>query len=660
MSTPDLQADVRALNRAIAAGKTAAAAEIRARIRKSQGPSIMDRGPQERQVSVGTAAQAGTREGLTMGWGSEAMAGLGARADRAYQGLTGAGVPGAIARPVGAVASMFYPSAVEDDVRRRQLRDTYEQDLQLGRRQHPEVAYGTEVGGALVSGGASGKAAAPFLNQYSRGRIGRVGSFAGLGAVEGGIYGAGMDHDNRLGGAGVGAGVGVAGGLLGPMIATPLTATGRAISRAFGSGNRVAQKQAENIVRQVAMKEGVEPGQVISWLNQNPNMTVGDFSDRFRQTMGGALALASKEGREGATRFYTGTGRNRGAAGRLEQQADEIFGTNGRTYRQVVDELKETRGSIGQEQYDNIFAANAGVKPQLSVEDMKLLKDPDIQRAMAEGKALAKKMGGNTDTLWGQLHWAQNALGDTINASMKKDQTPVRATALMQQRRQLQSILDEQLDGYSAARAQYADTYQIQRAADQGRQLFSGNRPMEVLDDMAELTGDQRQAFIVGVKDAVREQIQRKGDDAVKGIFSTNLRNRLTRVLGEDVDELFNAVDAEMKAGKSGLLADNVNAAVQADPELITGGLLVSAGIGNPVMLASQLVQRIRVLSENVTPQVADQLLDLIAKPPRTRAEVEAIERAMTQIITRHYGASGAAGMLAGSTSGTEQGILED
>jgi hypothetical protein len=632
------------LNRALEAGDMEAAAELRDALRQVQGASIMDpkRGP---QVSQGQTAVSSWRQGGTFGRGSETMGAVGARADSAYQGMRDAGVPSWLARPAGAIGSMLMPSTYEGDQNRAGLTRAYEDERVAGTEQHPWTAGAAELGGALVPGIGIGKATTPLFNAMPNSRVLRAAGYSALGAGEGFLYGSGANMDDRMEGGKDGA---VLGAIAAPAMAGLGVFGGWGIgawNRAFRSSDMVTKEQAARALRKVADAEGVKPDDVIQWLQEDTTRTLADYSTRFKGAMGNAVARAHKDAREETVANYAS--RSKKDAGALEIRADEIMGTGGRTYREVVKEMADTREQLGQQEYQTILQAARGTKPRLDADAQRLMKDPDIANALEDGKVLAQKFDATNESFWDQLHWAQSALNDKIGAAYRAGHSAL-GTGLRRQREQILDILDNGVPGYEATRGKYSTAYDIERAAEAGRNLFTGNKPFEALDDMAKLEGDKAAAFVVGAKDAIRQRIRDAGDNAANtDILPSRLRHRLKAVLGEDdIDELFRHVDEARKRGETGILAAKAKTMIEEPTPPVSGDL--GLFLTHWQAVAGRTIKRILDMGDAIPPRVADEMLELLAKPIKTKEQAEAVRRAITQLETRYTGAAGFGGTLGG------------
>jgi hypothetical protein len=342
------------------------------------------------------------------------------------------------------------------------------------------------------------------------------------------------------------------------------------------------------------------------------------------------------------------------------------MGTRGRTFQQRLDEISAEKGRIGREQYETVLSSvddpprTAEGGWQLPDERAALLQRPSVARAWREAEELAAENGEEVTSFWQRLHWARSAMGRQIDQA--KRNTPSDLKHLIENKKALDDWLDTDVPGYGQARQQYADQYSIQRAAENGRNLFAGNKPFELLDDMADLVpgSAEQEAFVIGVKDAIRQEIRKRGANTVRGVLNESQRSRLRAVLGDEVDEVFNAIDNEVARGESGVLAERVRGEMQNPMPLLGGGETTALAIGNKAIAAASLVGRIRGMANQVTPATADELLKLLARPMRTPQEIAEVERALTQILRQHYGSAGIGGALGGEFGGGLGGMLEE
>jgi hypothetical protein len=432
------------------------------------------------------------------------------------------------------------------------------------------------------------------------------------------------------------------------------------LRHALSDSSPVARQKAALMLQEAADQEGVSVEKVVEFLRANPDSTLAHFSDKFSGTMANAMTVATKKGREGTASYYAG--QNRRAIGALDNQLDETMGTKGRTYKDVLGEVSEEKARIGKEEYQKVFSA----APEFSADEQlgAILQRPTVQKALKKVmKASEDTPNPITEPSWEALHEAQSEIGDMIGKASREGKSK-EARRLIELKRDIQKALDDKLPGYQQARQMYSDTSSIERAAESGRELFKGSKSMEFLDEMADMPqgSAEQAAFVVGVKDAIRELVQRKGALATRGALTESQRSKLRDVLGAEADEIFNAIDNMVEYAKPGVVANSVQGALQNPIPLLGGGEFTSLSIGNKAIAAASLAGRIRMLANQVTPQAADELLELVARPMRTPADLAKIEQAMTRIIQHHYGAAGVGGVMGGDIGAFlgNSGILEE
>ena len=651
-------------------------------------PSVTDE-----PVSPGQAALRGLGAGATLNWGDEMKAAWGTSADNLRQGLVDQGFPSQFAHPAAAIGATVtapwnaFGRMIGDDGNVRpdeeSLRAAYETEQRAAQEQHPWMYGAGEAAGALGAAAIGARTPAAIGIRPADVWASRA-MYPVIGGAEGALYGSGgAQPGERATGAAMGGTLGAATGLALPALLKFGRMSVDTLRRAYLASPDVAGRMgAMDAIKRVAELEGVTVKEVSDWMADNPNLTLADYSDRFRNLMLEAMARGSKEGRETTGRFFQA--RNRDAASGLPGALDEVMGTQGRTYRGTVQELADTRGQIGREQYQGIFENAPKAKTQAVVDPktgeatqkltgvegfsdeqnkqlLALLRRPDVKTAMMRADRLMANEGIENPTLWQRLHWVQHGLNDMAKGS--RPGTMSRAQRV-QLKREVQGFLDDNIPGYKDARGQYADTFAIQEAAEAGRNIFKGNKPFEDLEEWADLEGDAKKAFVVGVKDAIKQQVLNAGGDAAKEtVLNQNMRSRLRTVLGEDADEIFGLIDSEIEKARPGILATRVAALDTQMPATITGGTYAGAAIGNPLIVASGILNRLQMRVQHMTPEMADKVMSLTARrldDPQVAMEI--IEMLAPE-FRRQYGNAALAGVLSGKFTDSiirDRGALEE
>lgn len=627
-------------------------------------PSVTDR-----QYSPLESVVGGIAAGASLNWADEMKASMGHSADQIFAQAQEAGLSPEQARyiaPWGAAftAPLALLADTETSPEEEQLRQIYDAEYQSMQAQNPWAylageaagAIGTGLGAAKVAGGTIGAAGSPWLNRAM---------YPVIGGVEGMIYGSGgAQPGQREAGALVGGATGAVAGAAAPALLSGFKWSWNILKRATNLGDQRAQLGAADAIRHVAELEGVSVNDVSSWMQSNPDLTLGDFSPRFRNLMLESVASGTRGGRETAASYYNT--RNAADAAALPGALDQAMGTQGRTYRGTLETLEKERGTIGDEYFAGIYEGLP--KPRykggklmnpdelgMDARRAAIFRNPDFKEAWNRaGDAMALRRGTDRPiSFWDQLQAARRYLGSMGNKAKRAGDDAVSAD-LYRMKSDVTSWLDDMTEGgVSDASGRYATTFEIGEAAEAGRNLFRGNTPFEVLDDYADLTGDAKQAFVTGVKDAVKQQVLNGGGDEVTtNILNKRLRGRLKAVLGDDAQEIFDVVDNAIERAGPGVHAARIAALSQQSPPIVTGGVLAGMAIGNPLIVATNLLSRLKMRVEHLDPKMADYILGLTAKQVRDPKVAQEVIEMLTPVYRDHFGEASLAGLFTGGQMG--------
>lgn len=635
------------INRAAADGNQRVVMELGALLRQVSpaGPSVMDE-----QVSPMRALAAGIGEGGSFGWRDEIQGRMGAGADQGYQGLRAAGAPEWLARPAGFITGGI-PGLFQGGEEADFLTNASRDEMTRAREQHPGLAYGGEVAGALATGVATGNVLAPAANA---GRLAQGARYAMIGGTEGTLYGAGAGDDNRMAGALMGGGLGVGFSIAAPVAMAAAKMTWPALKRALGAADPAVNARARKLLSEIAEREGVTPEDVVqtlrdSWVSRSPQdapMTLADVSDVFRGGLATGLTGARKEAREAAVGFYSGRGRD--AAGRLDEAAQGVLGVRGQTHAGTMAGLRQQAQEMGEQEYRAMFrgegAQGVAVPDWL---EARMRNSPLLREAWDRADQLLAAQGNEVPGNAARLHEMKKYLSKKARSMGSEAES----ATFKQNAAEISEYLGEKIPGYTDLSARRADLYQIEEAAELGRNLFTGRRSIEQIEGAAALQGDELEAFKIGIRDALRQRSMDAGGDP-KRMLNGKHREMLRKVFGDDgVKELLDQVDYEAGLMRTQSVAETTMAQLGQNPDLTTGGMLATLGMGQKVLLAAQVLGRLRALSRYMSPEDHGALVDLLTKKVRTAEDAAIMIEALTPLANRYFGAAGGAAAMGGATT---------
>lgn len=388
------------------------------------------------------------------------------------------------------------------------------------RRESPAAAIGMEMAGGLPLGLGIGAGLGRMAQ--AGGKLGQVGKTlaapamlpqAGLGAVEGAVYGAGTGEmpSQRIAGAGLGAVLGGAGGAAAAPIAGALT-------RRFRPGMD-AEKLLQSSIRQdigrtptatdyaeLAYRSGQQPQRTLAELAGPTTEDLARTSAKI--PTGGARTLAEDV-------LETRTG---GTTGRLTAALQQGTGTE-ETFQQAWDRLEAQANAEAPELYRAAYQGDFTPDEEL----VNLTIGPKRRRLLRSGYERARETkeiregaflpawedvaGEGLEELdlqtWDHI---KRGLDEQYKAIVRKD--PARASNILSLKKQIVAKLDELgPEEYQLARAAWAAPKQQEEALEAGRQIFKEDA--EYTNELLKtLSQGERDSYIIGGAQAIRNRLK--------------------------------------------------------------------------------------------------------------------------------------------------------
>jgi hypothetical protein len=446
--------------------------------------------------------------GATFGWADEFAAKMDELTGRRGQ------------NPTGVTAGK---SAYEQNLAREQARDA---QIPIAIKLPGEVAgaVGTTL---LVAPLAAWKAIA-----HATSRVPQWARFAGLGATEGGLAGAGGDSEDRLGGAAKGAAIGAPIGAVTPTVVTGVTAAARGIRNALmpetgaaaDIGRAIARDQTTPAALTNAVTQTERPG--VATLADVGGENVRGLVERVAQTPGAGRSLV----------VPALTERQEQQLGRISTDLRTLTGTD-RTAVQATQETIASRQAAAQPLYTR--ALEAGDKPIWSPELERLSGSPTVQEAMkgavrtwqdnviadgygamnpgamVEGGGILKMLNGKVPALPNLQFWdyTKRIIDDQIGTAIRAGQDQ-KVKTLTKLASQMRTELDKAIPEYAAARQSWAGPTAYLNAIEDGRNVLTKNVSSDEFGQMfRSLTGSEQDGYRIG---AVSSIISKIGNDPAK------------------------------------------------------------------------------------------------------------------------------------------------
>ncbi len=472
------------------------APEIDAELRRiGLDPNAVAAANKERRALTPQRVARSALQGLSLGFGDEAEAGMRALApDQTYREALG------------------------------QVRGEMDQFAQA----RPGVALGTELAGALATGGLGGARAAGAMAARGAPTMGRnIATGAGVGAIEG----AGKSTHNPMANPwGIAADVatgGAFGGALGGVLPPAMRVAGAAVGQPLGALRRAATSSptstAARRVNQAALEDRQSLGAMAERMRQYgqgamPMDVAGDSTRRLAET-------AMLQGGEAASEV---TDRLRArAAGQHGRVLDELYRGTGQpgNLKAEMDAVTARQRAEGKVNYDLARQTT----PEFTDDLAELISRPD----MSDAWAIAKRSAANQNRQLPE-YFELDAEGKIIgvreipdmeawdwikrglDAKVEAHTDPVtgrvdpigRDTVVV--KNQLLDILDAANPDYAKARGAWSRESRIQEAAGEGRKIFKPDA--EVSREYVEGLPDEAMAgYRLGATRAIEDEIKRTG-----------------------------------------------------------------------------------------------------------------------------------------------------
>ena len=564
-------------------------------------------------------------------------------------------------------------------------RDDIREQVKDFARENPNTALAAELGGGLLTGIAGGaRAAGTALGRKVLEKAGTTGLAAGIGAGEGAIAGVGSGETagGRVAGGILGAGIG---GTLGAAAPAAIGAVKAGVGRVrSGVSDKAAQEVADLKALQSIEEGGMSPEDVLRGLDETRASGVTDAmipdiaGDATRGLARGASTVASK-GRVIAQKALDERAANLG-----DEIANDVGNVlaGGKSASEALDEIATRQAANAGNDYDAAFNVDgAPVTVEVTDKLKNLLTLPAFDEAVEQADQLARvdRVGlpSAKDLIDGkkiddlsirELHYIKMGLDEVLGLGKRgQSRTSIGRgleRGLKNARAELIEIIDDaspQIDGesaYKTARNKFAGDARLREAIEDGEGFFR-MKPDELEAKVGKMSDSEKEAFRIGVAQAVRNSVDSTADlaDAGKKIFGNKKQRKLLRAAFPD-DETFEAFEKRMEARieqviTRGYAPRSGSPTALRDQDVSnltqTADAVSSMLMGNPLPAGRSLLER--VTARGRSGRVAETLSqDLFSTDPA--AQREFLER-----LARRRAAEQAriarAGRIAGGYGGT-------
>lgn len=456
--------------------------------------------------------------------------------------------------------------------RKQQDRERFEKD-------NPYESLALEIAGGLATGGAG--AGRVLASQAIRNapRLSKVGAISGLGAVEGGVYGAGIaDQDQRLQGGAEGA---VIGSVAAPLGAVFTNVLGRVAGSVADRAARIAEsspkQDALRVIREMADAGEIQPSDVISRMRAlGPEATIADTADVFRQTARATMNSPGKVRQQGLDLVDSRNAQQRerllqGVREDVAEQSgnavDEFVTGAKQSFLSLQDDIIKRRSEQAAPLYAEALETGIKITPMikpllsnsnvfkgankmLKAEGLPPLKRPTVDQSKAGATAFDNM---TPQRRFEVLKAAKEGLDDQINLAIRSGENNV-ARVLTKQKNALLGSMVDQNPAYGKANKIFSDESSLQDAVKLGRGFLQNKyEPEELKRILRNFTDGEFESFQVGAIDAIAKMMNKSTVADKTRVFrnSADYQDKVRLVLGDKTDNFLNRLDIEEEFEKT-------------------------------------------------------------------------------------------------------------
>lgn len=500
------------------------------------------------------------------------------------------------------------------------------------RQARPAAFMAGQVAGAVQTAGLVAPAVSAQAARLGINSIPRVLRFGGLGALEGGAFGAGAaEGDERLAGAGEGAAAGLVAGVVAPYLASGVAGLVNRVRNAFSPGAGAAADIGRALARDATTPQEIGQAARVAAQERPGVVTLADVGG---ENVRGLVERVAQTPGAGRTQVIPRlTDKQRQQAGRLTSDLRQLTGTR-RSAFEATEEVIRQRKAAADPLYDEALAFNAR-------EDLGIVRAWQNETSTGFGQAVlnSSNLRRTLQTEYGIQNAADAPLMvvidawkkgvDDLVAKARKD-APNRARVLTGMKNRVIDAVDRSNPAYAVARDAWAGPAAYLDAIDEGRKIGSRNVSAEEMRGAFRALGQSEQeAFRTG---AISSIMARMGNDAsklgdmTKFVRSPEMRAKIAAIM--PTPELaeawarrldFEVGSSELTAQALGNSATARRLAERADAEDLVTDLVVDAlsGSGSISLLRRTLTAGPRAIRDTLRSRTDNELGDLLTNPDR-------------------------------------------
>jgi len=524
----------------------------------------------------------------------------------------------------------------------RKRYDQLEDQREAFTEDYPNTALGAEIVGSLATGiaGAGRLGVLKGFDQLSK--AGKAARLSGLGAVEGGVYGAGLANpDEILSDAAQGAAIG---GVLAPVGAVAVNKLGDLIG---GVGNFISTKladtprqQADRVLRQALQDEGLTPDQAVQRLadlndsTPGPNQaTLADLGESFRTQARATMDVGDSAKGRAKTMVND---RQAGQRARVKTLIKKNFGADAESFYENFDKAVTRRANLAAPLYDEAMEKGVKMTPDLTefVDEGEI--KPIYDKAVSRFNSLKKRKNYTQQEFDLQtLNYLKKRLDGQMGAA-KTGGDKETVLFLQEKKQELLNLIANQNQEYGIALKSFTDESAVINAMEDGL-TFLKKDPDLLRMSLEDLTDAEMDSFRMGAVRSLENFIEKQGDntDVVKRLIGSEaMRKKLNAIMPEEnVDQFLKGLNAESEFFRTkGAILGGPNTAerlkaVDRLEDVISPDLLFSLGTGDPTFLIPQVAKAlskgksspelVEQLSDSLFDSglTANQIIDIFSKP---------------------------------------------
>ena len=459
-------------------------------------------------------------------------------------------------------------------------------ELKGFKKENPGTALAAELGGGLVTGGGLGLlGAGTRLGKSILQRTGVTGLGAATGATEGAIAGAGTT-DGDLGDRAFGSLVGgTLGGTLGATVPAAVSIGKDVIGKATlpFRGTQAIEDAAGRKVVQAIEKSGKSVEDVQKGLDEGivANQMIADVGTGT-QRLGRGSAAVSGEGQDIAAKALDE--RQLALGDEIADDINKVFGVN-QSSADVIDDIVDRQKINAADDYKKAFFETPDEVPFMrdpdgsglttrdlppmersaGVDEFKdFFKLPIFKQAYNKAKTLASLQGEKLPTLKNllkdektsdvitvkQLHYIKMGLDEFIDVGKRQGSLGKQTQReLLQKRQSFIDQVDDVSNGfYKKANAKFAGDMRLREAVELGGD-FTKSTPDQIERIIKKLSPSEKQGYLVGVADSIRNQADSAKDMAnvADRLFGTPKKRKQLEALFPS-KKAFSQFEKRMKA----------------------------------------------------------------------------------------------------------------